>query len=265
MTQRPRHPWQSSSSCVDSPPLLHPQSMLSAFQQVSACMHLIPHSLSPYPILFSLPIHSSSSSLPPSCPPTLGHGFLGLSCFFSLGPSLSNLSQNTTHPGHAFPHSNPKLRTRHPLPPLSPAPPGWQPHPCCPDDPHGAVRLPPFTSPSFFESLPPPAPSLHTRNPPSLASHSSSRPLSPPPPQVGRRTHAVLMTHMGRYTYSPTGALKWKKDVSEYAEALRSYGVPTVDEEMTSLEQVGWGEALGWGGGAELCRGTRVVQGAHGG
>lgn len=45
---------------------------------------------------------------------------------------------------------------------------------------------------------------------------------------------------MGRYTYSPTGALKWKKDVSEYAEALRGYGVPAVDEEMASLEQVGF-------------------------
>jgi hypothetical protein len=48
------------------------------------------------------------------------------------------------------------------------------------------------------------------------------------------------MAHMGRYTYSPTGALKWKKDVAEYAEALRGYGVPAVDEEMASLEQVGW-------------------------
>ncbi|KAI8464865.1 MAG: exocyst complex component Sec10-domain-containing protein [Monoraphidium minutum] len=56
--------------------------------------------------------------------------------------------------------------------------------------------------------------------------------------EVGRRTHAVLVTHMGRYAYSPTGALKWKKDVAEYAEALRGYGVPAVDEEMAALEQL---------------------------
>ncbi len=55
------------------------------------------------------------------------------------------------------------------------------------------------------------------------------------------------MSHMGRYTYSPTGALKWKKDVSEYSEALRGYGVPAVDEEMASLEQVGLGLRV-WGG-----------------
>ncbi|KIY95316.1 Exocyst complex component 5 [Monoraphidium neglectum] len=55
--------------------------------------------------------------------------------------------------------------------------------------------------------------------------------------EVGRRTHAVLLQHMGRYTYSPTGALKWKKDVAEYAEALGAYGVPAVDEEMAALQQ----------------------------
>lgn len=43
---------------------------------------------------------------------------------------------------------------------------------------------------------------------------------------------------MTRFTYSPTGALKWKKDVSEYAEVLASYGVPAANEDMTYLQQV---------------------------
>jgi hypothetical protein len=72
------------------------------------------------------------------------------------------------------------------------------------------------------------------------------------------------MAHMGRYTYSPTGALKWKKDVSEYAEALRAYGVPAVDEEMASLEQVGtgcleWGLAREWGIVAEGFAATACI------
>ncbi|GBF89405.1 exocyst complex component [Raphidocelis subcapitata] len=56
--------------------------------------------------------------------------------------------------------------------------------------------------------------------------------------EVGRRAHSVLVAHMARFTYSPAGALKWKKDVAEYAEALRGYGVAAVDEAMASLEQV---------------------------
>jgi hypothetical protein len=44
---------------------------------------------------------------------------------------------------------------------------------------------------------------------------------------------------MTRFTYSPTGALKWKKDVSEYAEVLASYRVPAADEDMAYLQQVG--------------------------
>jgi hypothetical protein len=43
---------------------------------------------------------------------------------------------------------------------------------------------------------------------------------------------------MTRFTYSPTGALKWKKDVSEYAEVLASYGVPAADEDMSYMQQV---------------------------
>jgi hypothetical protein len=55
---------------------------------------------------------------------------------------------------------------------------------------------------------------------------------------VASRVCQVLLVHMTRFTYSPTGALKWKKDVSEYAEVLSSYGVPAVDEDMAYMQQV---------------------------
>lgn len=57
-------------------------------------------------------------------------------------------------------------------------------------------------------------------------------------PQVGRRFYSVLVSHMTRFMYSPTGALKWKKDVSEYADILKGYGVAAVNEEMAHLQQV---------------------------
>lgn len=56
--------------------------------------------------------------------------------------------------------------------------------------------------------------------------------------QVARRCYQLLLTHMTRFSYSPTGALKWKKDVSEYAEVLAGYGVPAADEDMAYLQQV---------------------------
>ena len=43
--------------------------------------------------------------------------------------------------------------------------------------------------------------------------------------QVARRSHQALLLHMTRFVYSPTGALKWKKDVNEYAEILSTYQV----------------------------------------
>jgi hypothetical protein len=43
---------------------------------------------------------------------------------------------------------------------------------------------------------------------------------------------------MTRYSYSPTGALKWKKDVNEYAEVLASFEVPSSSEDMGHLLQL---------------------------
>eukprot|EP00882_Tetradesmus_deserticola_P020200 GHRQ01021777.1.p1 GENE.GHRQ01021777.1~~GHRQ01021777.1.p1 ORF type:complete len:385 (+),score=188.27 GHRQ01021777.1:1103-2257(+) len=56
--------------------------------------------------------------------------------------------------------------------------------------------------------------------------------------EVTCRSHQLLLAHMMRYTYSPAGALKWKKDVNEYAEVLASFGVPSAAEDMGHLLQL---------------------------
>jgi hypothetical protein len=59
-----------------------------------------------------------------------------------------------------------------------------------------------------------------------------------PNTQVSRRSYQLLLAHMTRFVYSPTGALKWKKDVNEYAEVLASFGVPSASEDMGHLLQL---------------------------
>ena len=39
--------------------------------------------------------------------------------------------------------------------------------------------------------------------------------------QVGEGALKLLKEHMMHFTYSSTGALRWKRDVTEYAEALQ--------------------------------------------
>ena len=46
--------------------------------------------------------------------------------------------------------------------------------------------------------------------------------------QVGRRAHAVLLSHMHRHVYSATGALRWKRDITEYADVLRTAHSPPI-------------------------------------
>ncbi|EIE26781.1 Sec10-domain-containing protein [Coccomyxa subellipsoidea C-169] len=46
---------------------------------------------------------------------------------------------------------------------------------------------------------------------------------------VGRRAHALLVGHMQRYVYSAMGALRWKRDVTEYADILRNSHSPTTN------------------------------------
>ena len=42
----------------------------------------------------------------------------------------------------------------------------------------------------------------------------------------------MLLTHMQRFTYSATGALRWKRDVTEYADVLRNSHSPTTNAQV---------------------------------
>ena len=46
--------------------------------------------------------------------------------------------------------------------------------------------------------------------------------------QVGRRAHRMLLAHMQRHVYSATGALRWKRDITEYADVLRTAHSPAI-------------------------------------
>jgi len=50
--------------------------------------------------------------------------------------------------------------------------------------------------------------------------------------QVGRRAHAMLLAHMQRFMYSAMGALRWKRDVTEYADILRNSHSPTTNAQV---------------------------------
>ena len=51
-----------------------------------------------------------------------------------------------------------------------------------------------------------------------LASSTRTRSPGPcPPAQLGRRLLRALGVHQARFSYSPMGALRWKRDLSEYA------------------------------------------------
>ncbi|KAK9835004.1 hypothetical protein WJX81_003494 [Elliptochloris bilobata] len=53
--------------------------------------------------------------------------------------------------------------------------------------------------------------------------------------EVGRRAHAMLLAHMQRYVYSATGALRWKRDITEYADVLRTAHSPPIAALMEEL------------------------------
>ena len=53
--------------------------------------------------------------------------------------------------------------------------------------------------------------------------------------QLARRMGALLMTHMQRYSYSPTGALRWKRDVTEYTDCIYSLNAPSAYDCFTEL------------------------------
>ncbi len=48
--------------------------------------------------------------------------------------------------------------------------------------------------------------------------------------------HSVLMGHMQRFTYSATGALRWKRDITEYADWARALRAPLLDDRFQELQ-----------------------------
>ena len=53
--------------------------------------------------------------------------------------------------------------------------------------------------------------------------------------QLARRMGALLLNHMQRYSYSPTGALRWKRDITEYTDCIQSMEVASANESFTEL------------------------------
>ncbi|CAM6124454.1 unnamed protein product [Calypogeia fissa] len=53
--------------------------------------------------------------------------------------------------------------------------------------------------------------------------------------ELGNRLHRALITHWQRFVFSASGGLKLKRDVSEYAEFVRSFKAPVVDEKFEQL------------------------------
>lgn len=53
--------------------------------------------------------------------------------------------------------------------------------------------------------------------------------------QLAKRTNIVLLNHMQRYSYSPTGALRWKRDISEYTDCIRGFASPSTHEAFADL------------------------------
>ncbi|BBN08731.1 exocyst complex component 5 [Marchantia polymorpha subsp. ruderalis] len=53
--------------------------------------------------------------------------------------------------------------------------------------------------------------------------------------ELGNRLHKSLVAHWLKYVFSASGGLRLKRDVSEYAEFVRSFKAPVVDEKFEQL------------------------------
>ncbi|KAG9442843.1 hypothetical protein H6P81_018697 [Aristolochia fimbriata] len=53
--------------------------------------------------------------------------------------------------------------------------------------------------------------------------------------EVGNRLHKGLVSHWQKFTFSASGGLRLKRDITEYGEFLRSFNAPTVDEKFEIL------------------------------
>ena len=61
------------------------------------------------------------------------------------------------------------------------------------------------------------------------------------------------MGHMQRYTYSATGALRWKRDVTEYADWARSLRAPLLDDRFQELQVPVRQHRASWGCRSCIC------------
>lgn len=53
--------------------------------------------------------------------------------------------------------------------------------------------------------------------------------------QLAHRMGALLLNHMQRYSYSPTGALRWKRDITEYTDCIHGFDAQSADDSFTEL------------------------------
>ncbi len=84
-----------------------------------------------------------------------------------------------------------------------------------------------------------------------------------PPLQLGRRTCSLLDAHQQRFVFSPLGALRWKRDLAEYAALGARLRSPPARRHLDDMQVgAGW---LGLGLGLEVrCRSSKKTSGWKG-
>lgn len=53
--------------------------------------------------------------------------------------------------------------------------------------------------------------------------------------ELGSRLHKGLLNHWQKFTFSPSGGLRIKRDINEYGDFVRSFNAPSVDEKFEVL------------------------------
>lgn len=53
--------------------------------------------------------------------------------------------------------------------------------------------------------------------------------------ELGNRLHKGLLNHWQKFTFSPSGGLRIKRDINEYSDFVRSFNAPSVDENFELL------------------------------
>ncbi|WVZ89663.1 hypothetical protein U9M48_036037 [Paspalum notatum var. saurae] len=53
--------------------------------------------------------------------------------------------------------------------------------------------------------------------------------------ELGNRLHKGLLNHWQKFTFSPSGGLRLKRDITEYGDFVRSFNAPSIDEKFEQL------------------------------